>query len=1048
MIRRTDEPPRRWGWMGSWMALCLMTSMAGAQSAAGRDREISGTIVDLDMAPVADATVTGAAGEATAVTAVTAADGSFTLTGLPSQDAVIEVMAEGFVPTRIPVIDTETEPRLQVVLPRSPEVHAVPMRGRAIGGLVRDASGAPTAGVLVRIRGTERIAVTAIDGSFTLHDAGLDDVVLDIEPTDRPATSTTVARDRVAIVITVGAPVPKQTHPAEQGPDSPTGASAAILARLPLRVTAPFDDLPGPLYVLDGVVLSELADLSGAFGLFYAGPVHRIAGFADVEIERVEVLEGASAVALYGAKAVHGVVAITTKRGRNGVNHANVTQRFGLAEPSKKLGARTFTLDDVRAAFCGHEDPMRCDRSTEVMIFRAANRASFDNEAEILRTTLPVETVGTISGRTDAAMYHGALLYRDEPGVVIGTGSQKQSARLGLAYQPGTRARMGLAVNLLHSVLDRGSIYNELTSTSLYDTLSHTPSFFDLRAKNGIYSANRANRYSSPNPVQTANLLQNREDTWRSVIDARLTIDAAASADGTSALTLLGNFGHDRSDQNHTVVSPAELVDEPLDGLPGTVIHGSTMNLQWNTGTGALWTLSPQGSGFRSALSVGLTYEGTHLHVVDVQGRNLSAGQPNTGYATNVRTHDDEQRTTAFGFYAQEEIAMFDDRLTFVTGALGERSNLNTRTDQYFLYPKLAAVFRMIGAGSAWGRPALLDSLRVRAAYGEAGKPPPFGVRSSPPPTVEIIDGHLVSRPVVLLPDDLEPERQRELEIDLAVAAKDQRVVAELTGYQRSVSNAFSQRVVRGDDGRISFKAMNAGGMRRRGVRAAMQVRPIVTGWIEWTSRGTLTLDRSMITEVLDGQLYNAYTAASSLSSHLGAYRIEPGKSATQIVMMGDGKIVAVGDSEPDFRVSWANGLSLGNLTLTAHIDWRHGSDIVNVTRRSYDLNQNSPDTEAAARRLAAYDQGDLRPYVEDASFVKLREVSVSYAVPARIAAHLGSLKRLELTVSGRNLLTFTGYSGLDPELSDLGLASLGRFHDVAPVPPTRSYWISVTAGI
>jgi hypothetical protein len=310
-----------------------------------------------------------------------------------------------------------------------------------------------------------------------------------------------------------------------------------------------------------------------------------------------------------------------------------------------------------------------------------------------------------------------------------------------------------------------------------------------------------------------------------------------------------------------------------------------------------------------------------------------------------------------------------------------------------------------------------------------------------------VIGGVPVTFLPIVLETHLEPERQREFEIELAVGAVNQRVMAELTGYQRSVSNLLSQRFVSADEFHFS-EVFNAGGMRSRGVRAAIQVRPIATKWIDWTSRGTLSLDRSIITELRDGlpqDVLNLFGAFRP-SGETGIHRLEPGKSATQIIMvLRDGEIAAVGDSEPDFRVSWANALSLGNLTFTAHIDWQHGANIVNLMRLSYDRDHNSPDTEAAAKRLTA---DGLRPYVEDASFVKLREVSVSYALPARIAAHLGPLKRLELTVSGRNLLTFTGYSGLDPELSDLGLESVGRFHDIAPVPPTRSYWISVTAGI
>ena len=98
--------------------------------------------------------------------------------------------------------------------------------------------------------------------------------------------------------------------------------------------------------------------------------------------------------------------------------------------------------------------------------------------------------------------------------------------------------------------------------------------------------------------------------------------------------------------------------------------------------------------------------------------------------------------------------------------------------------------------------------------------------------------------------------------------------------------------------------------------------------------------------------------------------------------------------------------------------------------------------------RLAAFGDGDIRPYIEDASFLKLREVSVAYEVPKKIASQIGPLKTLTISASGRNLLTFTNYSGLDPEVSNFGNQPIGRNYDVAPYPPSRSFWFSLTAGL
>jgi TonB-dependent starch-binding outer membrane protein SusC len=138
----------------------------------------------------------------------------------------------------------------------------------------------------------------------------------------------------------------------------------------------------------------------------------------------------------------------------------------------------------------------------------------------------------------------------------------------------------------------------------------------------------------------------------------------------------------------------------------------------------------------------------------------------------------------------------------------------------------------------------------------------------------------------------------------------------------------------------------------------------------------------------------------------------------------------------------------VGAFSFGALVDWQHGSDIVNLTRLLYDFGNNSPDPAEAAKRLEAFTNGDARPYIEDASFVKLREVSVVYNMPKKMAKSFASLDTLQFGLSARNLLTLTDYSGLDPEVSNFGNQPIGRNYDVAPYPPSRSIWLSITAGL
>jgi hypothetical protein len=104
-----------------------------------------------------------------------------------------------------------------------------------------------------------------------------------------------------------------------------------------------------------------------------------------------------------------------------------------------------------------------------------------------------------------------------------------------------------------------------------------------------------------------------------------------------------------------------------------------------------------------------------------------------------------------------------------------------------------------------------------------------------------------------------------------------------------------------------------------------------------------------------------------------------------------------------------------------------------------------SKQTTVGAARLAAWPK-QTKVYVEDASFVKLREVTLSYDLPERFTNFIGrGIRTAQISVSGRNLLTFTDYTGLDPEVSNFGNQPIARNIDVAPFPPSRSFWFSMS---
>jgi hypothetical protein len=172
--------------------------------------------------------------------------------------------------------------------------------------------------------------------------------------------------------------------------------------------------------------------------------------------------------------------------------------------------------------------------------------------------------------------------------------------------------------------------------------------------------------------------------------------------------------------------------------------------------------------------------------------------------------------------------------------------------------------------------------------------------------------------------------------------------------------------------------------------------------------------------------------------------------------------LVKLGDATPDFKMGFSNEVRFGPLSLYGLVDWQHGGNIINLTTLLYDANGVSEDYElpdgvtsprpipecnpncSGLERISGFGVYQTQ-YIEDASFVKLREVSLSYEVPRTLVSRFWNrVTNARLTLSGRNLHTWTDYRGLDPEVSNFGNQQIGRNFDVAPFPPSRSFWLSL----
>lgn len=814
-----------------------------------------------------------------------------------------------------------------------------------------------------------------------------------------------------------------------------------------------------PLWVIDGVVVSDVSISSGQNAVTRAlpgdsasnqdAPTNRISDLNPEDIASIEILKGASAAAIYGSKASNGVIIVTTRRGREGRPAVSFSQRFGVSEISNTLGSRSFTRDEA----VGNFGP------SAAAFFNADGTpiATFDQERLLAgRRPLATETSASVSGGNGGTRYYLSGLAQNDPGIIENTGFQKQSVRLNVDQTLGSRIEVSLNSNLLHTDADRGLTNNDNAGVSYYVVLTGTPSFVDLRQVGGVFPDNP---FGASNPLQTAALSNNDETVWRMITSGTLKADLLRREH--SSLRLIGTGGADYFNQDNGLLFPAELQFEAADPQPGASILANSHNLNLNGNGNLVHTWNPR-AGTTLTSSAGFQYEDRDLNIHRVVTRALVAGQGNINSGPSSSVFQNHERVRDFGVYLQEEFLGLDNRLLLTGSLRADRSSANGDPGHYFTYPKASASYRFPDLTS-W-----LDDLKLRVAFGESGNQPLYGAKFTVLDATQSIQGNGgVVLGTTAGASDIHPERQRELEGGFDATFLDGRAQLEATVYDKRITDMILRRTLAPSTG-FTTQIFNGGALRNRGLELSLAATPIDRQGFSWNSRTTFYTNKATVEELP----VPAFITGAFGSTALGVYRIEQGKSATQIIgrngrdASGAPIEEALGDATPKWRMGFSNELRAGAFSLYGLLDWQHGGSVINLTRLLYDFSGNTPDFALPSGVSTPRDVPDCNPhcsglervsgfgvytqqYIEDASYLKLREVSLSWELPGSVLGRMpGRVHNARLTLSGRNLVTWTNYSGLDPEVSNFGNQQIARSVDVAPFPPSRSFWLTINLGL
>lgn len=808
-----------------------------------------------------------------------------------------------------------------------------------------------------------------------------------------------------------------------------------------LRGTSTIFGNSSPLYVVDGMIISNDEIQSGANLVTAAAsggnanpnqdqPTNRLADLIPADIESIEVLKGPAAAAIYGSKASNGVIIITTKKGRAGDTQYSFSQGYGQRSISHKVGVRRFNEETALAAY-GEQG---------LALFREGNFVDYEeemygNDGDIFQTNFSAR-----GGNAKTRFYFSFNGLSDE-GIIKETGYEKYGTRLNLEHNISERMNVSLNTSFTRSTSDRGLTGNDNNLVSFGYTLAFTPSFVNLLPdENGIYPDNP---FASSNPVQTRDLMRNEETVNRTQISGKLNYNIFQSASQSLDFNLTAGMDYYSMEQD--LYFPNELQFEPLDGLPGTAIIGETesrfetlyLNLTHTLYSGD-WTFTT---------TAGLQYEDQDVNNINTAGQSLIPGQENVDNAASIVVSQTRTIQRDQGFFLQEEINI-GEAILLTAGVRGDSSSTNGDTDKFYMYPKASGSIRLSEYDFWDGMKDTFNEFKLRLAWGQTGNQPIPRSKFSAF-NLGNIDGLPGLVPGTTLGNpDIEPETAEEIEFGIDGSLFDSRATFQFSYFFQEITDLLLFRQPPASTG-FTQEAFNGGAMEIKGIELGLNLNPIKTEDFNWTTGiNYYALDQE-ITELN----VPAFTQGG-FSVGLGTYLIQEGLSPTTIVgNIPDGNggtlsRVPIGDSQPDFQIGWDSDIEWHDFKLSWLFDWSEGSEAINLFTFLTDLGGTTPDLDDPSGAERTSRSGDTRRFVEDNSYVRLRELRLEYNLRRGMVDALSEkIDYIRLSLAGRNLKTWTDYFGYDPEVSNFGNVPIGGSVDVAPYPSSKTWQFTISAG-
>ncbi|MBK8289952.1 MAG: TonB-dependent receptor [Flammeovirgaceae bacterium] len=810
-----------------------------------------------------------------------------------------------------------------------------------------------------------------------------------------------------------------------------------------IRGTTSISGSGQPLYVIDGIPVT-----TGDYAqVGYEGQgINSLSDLNPNEIESFSILKDAAAAAIYGARGSNGVVLITTKRGKSGASVISFNTYYGVQQTWKQL-------DMLNT----HQWMAYRNDLTNSTIFTEADMAkdtTNTNWQDAIFRTAPISSYDlSVNGGDEKTKFFASGSYFRQKGIVIGSDYQRANARINVDHKVNSKLNLGTSIGLTYSKTDRIE-----GDQSLHGPLPNgisTPNIYPVYNSDGSY--NQDGPYS--NAVSIANEATNENFTYRTLGNV------FAEYQIIPGLSIASKWAVDFYNLREHAFEYNTVQGAKYNGL-GFETYTNVLNLVSNNILKYEKVFNDNNFDFL----IGYSFEKKQTRNIYIRGQDYASAD--LEYLNSASTFVDPSAGALDqgirSFFGKANYNYANKYLIGFSARMDASTNFGSNNKNGF-FPSASAAWRLSEEDFIKNNMPGITQLKLRASYGLLGNDniPPFQYAAL------YGTGTYNSSPAIYpnnMPNpNLKWETTAQADIGVDISLHD-RFTIGVDLYNKLTKDLLLSRPLPPTTG-FSSIVENIGEMENKGIEVSLGVQQNF-GPVEWTSNLNVSVNRNKVLKLYNDQPIDDLGRGSNrvmVGQPIGIFysyeSLGVNPSTGDIVYLDknfDKSITTddrtiIGNPQPKFVGGFTNGFSYKSFDLNVFFQFSYGNDVFNGSRLYLESLQGGDNqTTAVLRRWMQ--PGDITDipratndavkagenkrvssrFIEDGSYLRLKNIALGYNVSKELISKL-HLNSLRFYVSAQNLLTFTNYSGLDPEVNYSGNSTQVVGTDFFTFPQART---------